>query len=161
MEAPLGGAPKLIDALEAARGRIGVYLDCRACDPAAVCDAVRAAEMQARTMVFPDAQDAATLDAFAAAAIRVVRLVRTTAEIDSAARRAGPKILEVLAGSLTPALMAAARGHALDVECVALGEHDRAEAWRRAAELGVYAIMSDDPQRLAQERRRWNARGRS
>lgn len=156
-ERALAGAPGLVDALEEARGRIGVYLDCRACDPAAVCGAVRAADMQARVMVFPDALDSATLNTFASAAIRVVHLVRTTAEINSVARRPGPKILEVLAESLTPELMDSARDHALDVECVALGVHDREETWRRAVGLGVCAIMTDEPRRLAEERRRWTA----
>lgn len=156
---PRGGAPNLSDALAEARGRIGVYLDCRACAPAAVCAAVRDANVQARAMVFLDAVDAAALETFARAAIPVAHRVRTTAEIEAVGRRPSPKVLEVLAESLTPELMDAARRHAFDVECVALGGHDRAEVWKRAAELGVLAIMTDEPLMLADERRRWTARG--
>ncbi len=137
--------PLLREALDLVRGRGSLYLDCCAIEPGQLITELRAAACEDTVLVCAYGP---MVDAVRATGSRV-RLVLEAREWGPALAQhletLAPVVLEVRGNGLTAELAAGAAAAGVPWICLALGTADRAEVWRRAAQLGATWIMSDRP----------------
>lgn len=143
------GAPvrvaHLRHALNAARGRLRLYLDCRSANPAQVAAEVRAAGMAREVLVCAYGRSAAALRAADADIPLVLYATGWNARLARRVVALAPVVLETHAQRLTAELVAGARSAGAACICLALGPLDTPAYWHRAAELGAAFIMTDRP----------------
>ncbi len=148
---PARYVPTLREALDLARGRIGLYLDCRGVVPAELVSEVADAEMISDVMVSIEPHlQAAIWSASGGSRVRLVRQLAADAECLGAAAD-GPLELEVPYGQISAPLMARATRESASVTCVTLGAADQPAAWRWVIGLKVRRIMTDYPADLRKE----------
>jgi len=140
--------PLLAETLATARGRIGLYLDCRDVDPRQLHGELAAAGSAANLILCLNANDARvwrTLD-------RTLPLAffcdawsdETNRQIEEFA----PVVLETPGGKISEDIAKRARTYGTEVICLALGDADHPAVWTQAIDLGARWIMTDQPERV-------------
>lgn len=148
--------PALREALELACGRIGVYLDCRRCEPADVLREVGDFAHRGELMACVEPQYRAELHARSRGAIRVVHDLPTWRIAATCGASAGALVLELLPHQASADFVAQARTGGSMVGWVTLGRADTPENWRSAALRGASWVMTDYPDELTAARRTWS-----
>lgn len=142
--------PTLREALDAARGRTRLYLDCRDVHPGRLTAELREAGMLEEVMVFIDPCQYQELRTAGGRQLLLVAFFDQPADqLPPSNASGGPLALEIPAARLDERLIEAAARRSLPVECLALGPEDHPATWNRVISLGVRWVMTDFPDQWA------------
>ncbi|MEO8129864.1 MAG: glycerophosphodiester phosphodiesterase family protein [Bryobacteraceae bacterium] len=141
--------PTFEEALQAAHGRIGVYVDAKSITPAALVHALETHDMRTECVVYGP-------PAFLKSVLSLRPEIRVMPEATS------PEMLKTLVSELHPSVfafdrrdfmektIAAAKGAGAGIYVDRLGDDDNAEAWQDAVARGAAGIQTDKPGELVQ-----------
>lgn len=134
----------LPEALRLCKGRINIYLDCKAIDPERLTREVMDAGMERQTAVYAGP---ATLGRIReqSAAIPLMAKCASIGQLERLAEGLGVAVIEIDPERAAPELLAAARERGIRTQIKALGAHDTPGHWERFIELGADYIQTDDP----------------
>jgi glycerophosphoryl diester phosphodiesterase len=133
----------LAEALELARGRVNLYLDCKDDNPAQLANDVIAARMEHQVVIYDTPQG---LKAIRAAATRELGLMtkwRPRVGITPWVDEVRPAAVEIDAGDVTPLICREFKSRGIKVQAKTLGADDRPEVWDRVAAAGVDWLQTD------------------
>lgn len=138
--------PTLADALAVARGRLGLYLDCRNVKPAELFWQIRDSGMADSVLVTLEPRD---LEPGGFTRVDELKLVAPWTGHDEHPEQAAVKlncsVMEVPASVANAEMFARARDLKLQVGCLTLRGDDTPEQWQRCRDLGADWIMTDRP----------------
>jgi glycerophosphoryl diester phosphodiesterase len=139
--------PSLDDFLNAAGGRVKLYVDAKDITPEALADALRKHGLTDRAVVY---QQEGYLERLRAIDPSISRMppLRDVARLDSLAERVRPFAVDAAWSILSRDLIA--RCHAKDIQVFsdALGSHEKIEDYQRAIRDGIDLIQTDHPLRV-------------
>lgn len=141
--------PTLEEALNLARGRIGVYVDCKAIAPAALVEALEKADMSPHVVIYGGA-----------AFLKAVKSLRpdllVMPEADSADQLTkmladfSPRVIAFDAGDFKDDVIAVARRSGARIYVDRLGAADNPASWQDAIDRGAGGIQTDHPAQLVE-----------
>jgi len=144
--------PTLREALELAKSRIRLYLDCKSVDPKTLVADVRDAGMIAEVMIYIDPALQPSVRQVGGQSIPLITFFGgDIARGQTIMRQEGPTVLETFCAHLSSELIEMAGKYDTGIGCLTLWQDDRLECWHRAIEMGVDWIMTDFPRDLRAE----------
>jgi glycerophosphoryl diester phosphodiesterase len=135
--------PTLGEALELAKGRVNLYLDCKRVDPALLVREVVDARMEHQAVVFgPIELLRAVRSAPGGDRLALMPKWRPAMGLD-AFGDLRPAAVEIDAADITPDRCRAFRDRGIKVQAKALDADDRTEVWDRVSDAGVDWVQTD------------------
>ncbi len=143
------GIPTFDEALEFARGRIGVYIDSKRISAADAVDAVRRHEMEEQVVVYGDPNYLKQVGALEPK-MRLMPEAGNPARLRGLMETLGLKIAAFDASDFNDATIAVARAAHVEIFVDRLGQADNPQGWQDAIDRGAAGIQTDHPAELVQ-----------
>jgi glycerophosphoryl diester phosphodiesterase len=147
--------PELLDAC---KGKVNLYLDCKRIDPELLAKEILAAEMERQVIVYAGPEVLARVRAAAGDKISNMTKFRPKSmTFDKFVKDVDPSAVEIDADDVTAELCKAFHAKGIKVQAKVLGEKwDNPTVWGRMYDAGVDWLQTDDPvgARFAEVRRR-------
>lgn len=144
--------------LDAARGKVNLYLDCKQVDPELLVREIVDARMESQVIVYDDPLMLARVRAAGKNAVATMARFRPKSmDFDEFASTVDPAAVEMDAEEITDGLCRRFHDRGIKVQAQMLGAaRDNATTWVRMIEAGVDWLQTDDPAgvRFAEVRRR-------
>jgi glycerophosphoryl diester phosphodiesterase len=141
--------PTFEEALHLARGKIGVYVDCKEVAPSDLVAAIEKAGMQDAVVIYGGAEFLKNVHALRAS----LKVMPEAGSVDRLGKLLLDLKLEVVAfdaGDFKDDVIAAAKQAKLAIYVDRLGLADKAAAWQDAIDRGAAGIQTDHPAELVQ-----------
>jgi glycerophosphoryl diester phosphodiesterase len=136
----------LARALEVARGRVNLYIDCKQVDADHLADEILSAGMQRQVIVYGDRDTVAAVHRASQGTLAVMMKWRPPADIDAWIDRNHLSAVEIDADDVTEAVCKTFHRRGVKVQAKTLGPSwDRPDLWRRVMAAGVDWVQTDDP----------------
>jgi glycerophosphoryl diester phosphodiesterase len=136
----------LAEVLELARGKVNLYLDCKAIDPELLVKEVRAAGMEKQVIVYDVPTSIAKVRKASDATVAVMTKYGLSMDFDAFLRDVAPDAVEVDAADVTYELCNKLHAAGVVVQAMVLGAAwDNPETWRKMIAAGVDWLQTDDP----------------
>ena len=141
--------PTFEAALEAAHGRIGVYVDWKEASPDAIYQALSAHGMLGNVVVYADQGELQRLQKLAPD-VRVMPEADDSGSLKRGERLLRPKVVAFGQDDFKPALIRQTQAMKADIYVDRLDEQDNAQAWQNAIDQGANGIQTNHPAELVQ-----------
>lgn len=136
----------LREALQIAKGRINLYLDCKQIDPKLLVEEVTAAGMTNQVVVFARPAVLAVVRTESQAAVAGMATYRPNTNVAEFIKEISPAAVEIHAENLTAELCQQFHAAGIKVQAQVLGaERDNPEVWRKVIDAGVDWLQTDQP----------------
>ena len=139
--------PTFEEALEAARGKIGVYVDWKEASPDAIYQALSAHGMLGNVVVYGDQGELHRLQKLAPD-VRVMPEADNSSSLKRDERLLKPKVIAFGQDDFKPALIHQTQAMKADIYVDRLDEHDSAQSWQDAIDQGANGIQTNHPAEL-------------
>ncbi|MDR3620072.1 MAG: glycerophosphodiester phosphodiesterase family protein [Paludisphaera borealis] len=133
----------LTEALNLARGRVNLYLDCKDVDPARLAREVLAAKMERQVVVYGEPAALQAVRAEAGEAVALMAKWQPRFGIDAWVGEVRPHAVEIDAEDVTSDVCRDFHRRGIKVQAKAVGGDDRPEVWDRVAAAGVDWLQTD------------------
>ena len=133
----------LAEALELARGRVNLYLDCKDVDPAQLARDVIGAGMEHQVVIYDTPQVIKAVRAAATAELALMTKWRPRFGITPWVDEVRPAAVEIDAADVTSEACREFKSRGIKVEAKTLGADDRPEVWDRVLAAGVDWVQTD------------------
>lgn len=143
------GVPTFDEALQFARGRIGVYIDSKRISAADAVDAVRRHQMEEHVVVYGDPNYLKQISALEPK-IRLMPEADNPGRLRGLIETLGLKIAAFDASDFNSATIAVARSANVDIFVDRLGLADNPASWQDAIDRGAAGIQTDHPAELVE-----------
>jgi glycerophosphoryl diester phosphodiesterase len=132
--------------LALAKGRINLYLDCKAIEPAKLVREIVDAGMEPQVVVYDDAASILQVRELSGGKIAVMTKWHPADGLDSWIQRVQPAAVEIDANEVSQENCSAFHQRGIKVQAMTLGrDWDRPVIWKRVIESGVDWIQTDFP----------------
>lgn len=138
----------LRDCLALCRGRLNLYLDCKAVNPEQLAREVLDAGVEHQVVVYSDLEELHMVRAASAGKVATMAKWRPGFGGPAWAISNGLAAVEIDAAELTPAVRAGFRRAGIKVEAKVLGDCDKPEAWEQVLAAGADWVQTDLPEEL-------------
>jgi len=136
----------LREALEIAKGKINLYLDCKQIDPKRLVEDVVATGMENQVIIYDTPAILAEVKAFSKGTVPVMAKYRQTVDFDKFVREVAPAAVEIDAEEVTSEVCQKFHAAGIKVQAQVLGPlRDRPEVWGKVIDAGVDWLQTDDP----------------
>ncbi len=137
----------LSEALNLAKGKINLYLDCKRVDPTLLAEDVISAGMQRQVIVYDSPENLARVKEASMGSVPCMAKFRPkTMKFDEFVRDVMPAAVEIDADELTPELSRRFHANGIKVQAKVLGERwDNSIVWGQVIEAGADWLQTDDP----------------
>ncbi|MGO9463645.1 MAG: glycerophosphodiester phosphodiesterase [Isosphaeraceae bacterium] len=142
----------LSEALELARGRVNLYLDCKDVDPALLAREVTAAKMERQVVIYDDPKALQAVRAAGGAVLALMTKWRPRFGIAIWIDQVRPQAVEIDAADVTADACREFHRRGIKVQAKTLGQDDRPQVWDRVAGAGVDWIQTDLAEELLARR---------
>jgi glycerophosphoryl diester phosphodiesterase len=139
--------PTFDEALEFARGKIGIYVDTKRASAADIVAALERHDMQDHVVIYGGYQYLKQV-AELRPKIKVMPESVSVAVMQKLAEELKPKVIAFSARDFTDEIIAMARDNKAEIYVDRLGDADRAEIWQDAVDRGADGIQTDRPAEL-------------
>jgi glycerophosphoryl diester phosphodiesterase len=143
------GVPTFDDALDAAHGKIGIYVDWKEASPAAIYHALYAHGMLGNVVVYADQDELHQLQQLAPD-VRVMPEADDSRDLKRSEELLKPKVVAFDENDFKPALIRQTLDMKADIYVDRLDEQDNAQAWQAAIDQGAKGIQTNHPAQLLQ-----------
>jgi glycerophosphoryl diester phosphodiesterase len=133
----------LRDALEFAKGKLNLYLDCKQVNLELLAQEIRGAGMEHQVIVYENPEWLQALRALVTDKISVMSKWHPKDGFDGWVESLKPDAVELDANEITPAIVAEFHGRGIKVEVKVLGDWDQPEFWDLAIKAGVDWLQTD------------------
>lgn len=132
--------------LDLARGKVNLYLDCKAVDPGLLVKEVRAAGMERQVIVYGPPRVTAAVRNASGGAVAVMTKYRSNMDFNSFVQTVSPDAVEVDPDQITAELCQKFHAAGIVVQAKVLGEKwDTPPTWRRMIAAGVDWLQTNHP----------------
>jgi glycerophosphoryl diester phosphodiesterase len=138
----------LAEGLSLAKGKLNLYLDCKAIDPARLVRDVLDAGMEQQVIIYDSATNLRKIDEAAAGKLPLMTKWHPDLPIQSWLSSNHLAAVEIDANEITPETIHAFHSQGLKVEAKVLGQWDRVEFWESAMQANVDWFQTDLPEEL-------------
>ena len=137
----------LTEALELAKGKINLYLDCKSIDPKLLVEEIFDAGMERQVVVYENPDVLMKVRSASSGRVACMTKFRPkTMSVDEFVQRMATAAVEIDGDEITTALCQRFHASGIKVQAKALGERwDNPEVWGNAIDAGVDWIQTDDP----------------
>jgi glycerophosphoryl diester phosphodiesterase len=136
----------LSEALNVAKGKVNLYLDCKQINPEQLVDEVLDADMQVQVVVYGSPDILMKVKTASKGAVAGMTKYRPTMLLDSFVSDVSPAAAEIDADLVTKDLCEKFHAAGIRVQAKVLGEKwDNPEVWRKVIEAGVDWLQTDHP----------------
>ena len=137
----------LSEALNLAKGKINLYLDCKRVDPKLLAGEVISAGMQRQVIVYDSLENLASVKAASIGTVPCMAKFRPKSmKFDEFVRDVMPAAVEIDADELTPELSRRFHSIGIKVQAKVLGESwDNSIVWAQVIDAGADWLQTDDP----------------
>lgn len=136
----------LSEALEVAKGKVNLYLDCKQINPKALVEEIIAREMQSQVVVYANPDVLSQVKAAANGTVAGMTKYRPTMGFDGFVKEVAPAAVEIDADEVTPELCKRFHTAGIKVQVKVLGEKwDNPVVWGKAIDSGADWLQTDDP----------------
>jgi glycerophosphoryl diester phosphodiesterase len=139
--------PTFEEALDVARGKIGVYVDAKSLTPEALIRVLDQQEMRNSVVVFGNAAFLSAVSRLRPD-IRIMPEARNPENVRSLAAALHPRTFAFDRGDFNDETLAAAKAVAADIFVDRLGTDDNSDSWQDAIRRGATGIQTDKPAEL-------------
>jgi len=134
------------EVLQAAKGKVNLYLDCKSIDPSLLTRQIREARMERQVLVFGPPEVLVRVRAISGDSIATMAKFRAGMDFSRFVRDVNPAAVEIDANDITPELSKAFRAKGIKVQAKVIGPvWDNPEVWGRMIDAKVDWLQTDDP----------------
>ncbi len=141
--------PTFEEALSLARGRIGVYVDCKEIAPADLVAALEKTDMLDKVVIYGDAGFLKKVQALRPN-LRVMPEAGNAATLEKLLAGMSPRVIAFDASDFTDDVIQVARHAGVDIYVDRLGPADNVSHWQDAIDRGATGIQTDHPAELVE-----------
>jgi glycerophosphoryl diester phosphodiesterase len=138
----------LQDCFTLCKGRLNLYLDCKAINPEQLAREILAAGMERQVVVYADLEQLRKVQTASAGKIATMTKWRPDFGLPDFAVTNGLAAVEIDAPDLTPTISEAFKRAGVKVEAKVLGAWDKPEMWERAMVAGADWLQTDLPEEV-------------
>ena len=138
----------LRECLALAKGKLNLYLDCKAVDPDQLAREILQASMERQVVVYDGLERLRRIRAAAPGKVALMAKWRAALGTTDWALTNGLDAVEIDAPEVTPAICQSFHRQGIKVEAKTLDQWDRPEFWSKAAAAGVDWMQTDLPEEL-------------
>jgi len=137
----------LADALELAKGRVNLYLDCKSVDPVQLVREIHEADMQQQVVVYADVDTLRRVRNASAGRVHLMCKWHSgdNIDIDALQSEVAPSIVEIDADVVTPDICRQFHQRGMQVQARVLDESDCPETWAAMLDASVDYLQTDRP----------------
>jgi glycerophosphoryl diester phosphodiesterase len=136
----------LAEVLEACKGRLNLYLDCKQIDPELLAREVIAARMEDQVVVYDRPEVLARVRTASGGRLALMTKYRPKFDLDTFLKENPLAAIEIDAEDVTPELCREFHRRGIKVQAKVLGaKWDRPEVWARMIDAGIDWAQTDDP----------------
>jgi glycerophosphoryl diester phosphodiesterase len=146
----------LEECLETAKGKLNLYLDCKAVNPKLLVREIQDAGMAQQVVVFDDLEVLAEVQKRSKGRIAIMPKWHPEFGTDDWVAKWRPDVVEINADEVTREICDAFHRQGVRVQAKVLGGEDRAEVWDAMVDAGVDWLQTDLPEEIIAHRM-WKA----